>query len=178
MRSRARSNTALFWIGGNGYQAHISAFQDAARPNARFSGPQPHPGRPQSTGTAARQGPPPPRVVVADRKRYGLSAGRRLRQKSEFEHLLREGARRNLDGYTFFLGKRTTGGARLGLLISRRHAARATDRNRMKRYIREAFRLEQELLGPLDVLVRPPYGLKPSPRMIGQLRQLFGRLQA
>ena len=43
---------------------------------------------------------------------------------------MRKGARRNLDGYTFFLGKRTTGGARLGLLISRRHAARATDRNR------------------------------------------------
>jgi ribonuclease P protein component len=92
--------------------------------------------------------------------------------------LLREGARRNLDGYTFYLSRREAGGARLGLLVTRRHAARATDRNCMKRYIREAFRLEQAQLGALDVLVRPPYGIKPSARMIVQLRQLFGRLQA
>lgn len=93
-----------------------------------------------------------------------------------FEHLLRQGARRNLDGYTFFLGRRESGRARLGILVSRRHAARATERNRIKRCIREAFRMEQEGLGPIDVLVRPPYGIEPSSRMIAQLRKLFGEL--
>jgi len=61
-----------------------------------------------------------------------------------FERLLSQGARRNLDGYTFFLGRRESGRARLGILVSRRHAARATERNRIKRCIREAFRMEQE----------------------------------
>ena len=93
-----------------------------------------------------------------------------------FERLLRQGARRNLDGYTFFLGRRESGGARLGILVSRRHASRATERNRIKRCIREAFRMEQESLGPIDVLVRPPYGIEPSSRMIAQLRKLFGDL--
>lgn len=63
------------------------------------------------------------------------------------------------------------------MLISRKHAARAVVRNRIKRCIREAFRLEQERLGPLDVLVRPPYGVKPSAEMIRRLREIFGRLK-
>ena len=75
-----------------------------------------------------------------------------------------------------YVGRRDSGAARLGLLISRRHAPRAVVRNRIKRCIREAFRLEQERLGPIDVLVRPPYGVNPSAQMIVRLRELFGRL--
>jgi len=89
---------------------------------------------------------------------------------------MRKGSRRTLDGYTFYLGRRETGEARLGILISRKHSGRATVRNGIKRCIREAFRLEHEKLGPLDVLVRPPYGIEPSSRMIAQLRELLGRL--
>jgi ribonuclease P protein component len=62
--------------------------------------------------------------------------------------------------------------------VSKKHAADATQRNRIKRCIREAFRLEQENLGGLDVLVRPPYDVRPSARMIDTLRQLLGRLRA
>lgn len=75
-----------------------------------------------------------------------------------------------------YVGRRDSGAARLGLLISRRHAPRAVVRNRIKRCIREAFRLEQERLGSIDVLVRPPYGVKPSAQMVVRLRELFGRL--
>jgi ribonuclease P protein component len=75
-----------------------------------------------------------------------------------------------------YVARRDSGAARLGVLISRRHAARAVVRNRIKRCIREAFRLEQERLGPLDVLVRPPYGVQPSPSMITRLRAILGRL--
>lgn len=49
-------------------------------------------------------------------------------------------------------------------------------RNHIKRCIREAFRLEQHQLGPLDVLVRPPLGVEPSSSMIVQVRRLLGRL--
>ena len=62
------------------------------------------------------------------------------------------------------------------MLVSRRHAAAATDRNRIKRCIREAFRLEQENLGPLDLLVRPPYDTRPSAKMISRLRKLLAGL--
>lgn len=63
------------------------------------------------------------------------------------------------------------------MLISRRHSARAVVRNGLKRCIREAFRLERERLGPLDILVRPPYGARPSAQMIAQLREVLVRLK-
>ena len=59
------------------------------------------------------------------------------------------------------------------MLISRKHSAHAVVRNGLKRCIREAFRLEQERLGPLDILVRPPYGARPSAQMIAQLREVL-----
>ncbi len=111
------------------------------------------------------------------RARFGLGRERRLTRRADFERLLRQGARRSQSGYTFHVAWREQGPPRLGILISRRHDARATVRNQMKRCIREAFRLEQARLGALDVLVRPPYGAKPGPGMIERLRQLFAELR-
>ncbi len=110
------------------------------------------------------------------RARFGLGADRRLARKVEFERLLREGSRRSWSGYTFFVSVRAAGPARLGIVISRKHAAKATVRNQIKRCIREAFRLEQAALGALDVLVRPPYGARPGAHMLGRLRELFSEL--
>jgi len=91
---------------------------------------------------------------------------------------LREGDRRSLGGYTFYVGHRSARTPRLGILISRRHAAAAVERNRIKRCIREAFRLEQENLRSLELLIRPPYGVRASPSMIRDLRELLRRLAA
>ena len=110
------------------------------------------------------------------RARFGLGAERRLSRKADFERLLREGKRRSRSGYTLYLSTRAEGPPRLGILISRKHAARATVRNHIKRCIREAFRLEQAALGPVDVLVRPPYGAAPGGAMLARLRELFAEL--
>jgi ribonuclease P protein component len=96
----------------------------------------------------------------------------------QFERLLREGQRRSVGGYTFYFARRPAGLARLGILISRKHAARAVDRNRIKRCIREAFRLEQEHLGSIDLLVRPPYTWRASADALGDLRKLLCELSA
>ena len=179
MRSGARSNTALFRTRGTD-EAHLPAVQDASRAASRVSRALKNARRTQGVAQSARSRPSPPRVVTvvaAAQKRFVLDAARRLRQKAEFERLLRQGERRVLEGYTFFIGRRAAGKPRLGMLVSRKHAAAAVDRNRIKRCIREAFRLEQERLGPLDVLVRPPYG--PASRdMVSLVRRLFSRLNA
>jgi ribonuclease P protein component len=49
-------------------------------------------------------------------------------------------------------------------------------RNRIRRCIREAFRLEQQSLGSVDLLVRPPYGARGSPDMLRRLRELLAKL--
>jgi ribonuclease P protein component len=177
MRSCARSNTALFRTGNDGHQADLPAFQDTARAPPRFSGAQPHSRRAQSAAQPARAAPAPHRVVAANGKPFGLDAGRRLARQADFERLLRKGARRNLAGYTFYIEWRGAGAPRLGMLVSRKHDASSVGRNRIKRCIREAFRLEQQTLGALDVLVRPPYGVSASPEMIRRLRGLLASLK-
>jgi len=79
-------------------------------------------------------------------------------------------------GYTFYVAPRTAGAPRLGILVSRRHARAATQRNRIKRCIREAFRLEQENLRAMDILVRPPLDIRPCAQMICRLRELLSKL--
>ncbi len=111
------------------------------------------------------------------RAAFGLGTDKRLARKSDFERLLREGARRSKSGYMFYIAARAEGPPRLGILISRKHAAKATMRNRIKRCIREAFRLEQARLGALDVLVRPPYGARPGAAMQQRLRDMFADLR-
>ena len=113
----------------------------------------------------------------ARQSRYGLGAERRLAKKADFERLLREGSRKSRSGFAMFFLPRAGGPARLGILISRKHAARATVRNGIKRCIREAFRLEHATLGAVDVLVRPPYGSRPGAAMTMRLRELFSGLK-
>jgi ribonuclease P protein component len=44
--------------------------------------------------------------------------------------------------------------ARLGLIIGKRQAKRAVDRNRIKRALRESFRTRYRVLPPLDIVVQ------------------------
>jgi ribonuclease P protein component len=113
--------------------------------------------------------------VLGESKRapFGLGAEKRLASKGDFERLLRHGTKRSRSGFTFFVSAREDGPPRLGILISRKHAAKSNVRNRIKRCIREAFRLEQSALGAVDVLVRPPYGAKPGAPMLRRLRELL-----
>ena len=109
--------------------------------------------------------------------RFGLDEDKRLARKADFERLMREGSRKSRSGYTLFYLIRAEGPPRLGILISRKHAAKATVRNGIKRCIREAFRLEQAALGALDVLVRPPYGARPGVMMRARLCEIFSELR-
>jgi len=57
----------------------------------------------------------------------------------------------------------TAGGARLGVVVSRRFLPRAVDRNALKRIVREAFRLDRNELPDGDVLIRLRQSLKGRP---------------
>jgi ribonuclease P protein component len=180
MHSAARSNTALFRIEAV-HEAYLPTVQDAPRPPPWFPRAQPYARRTRGVAQPACARPPARRavaVVAAAGKRFGLDASRRLRRKVQFEQLLRAGERRSLGGYMFYVGRGAARTPRLGILISRRHAAAAVERNRIKRCIREAFRLEQENLGSLELLIRPPYGVRASPSMIRNLRELLRRVAA
>ncbi|KAB7624229.1 ribonuclease P protein component [Alkalilimnicola sp. S0819] len=63
--------------------------------------------------------------------------------------------------------------ARLGMAVSKRCAPRAVDRNRLKRQVRESFRLEHARLPGVDIVVLA----KPAARQAdnAQLRKALGR---
>jgi len=114
---------------------------------------------------------------AASRVRRSFDRTRRITRRADFERLLKAGKRRSIAGFVFYMARRDSGPPRLGIVISRRHARLAATRNAIKRYIREAFRLEQAELGSIDLLVRPPLGARPSPEMLTRLRGLLGRLE-
>jgi ribonuclease P protein component len=78
----------------------------------------------------------------------------KLRKADEFSSVFR--FKRVLRGphFDIFFRQNGLGFSRLGLVVSKRVLARAVDRNRTRRVIREAFRLSQYELGSLDVVVR------------------------
>lgn len=68
--------------------------------------------------------------------------------------------------------------ARLGLIIAKKHVRRATDRNRLKRLIRETFRRQDPPLVGIDVIVLARKGMDglPNPELIEQLNRQWRRL--
>lgn len=112
------------------------------------------------------------------RSRFSFGREHRIATQAEYERLLRSGVRKSLSGFTFIIASGTAGSARLGILMSLKVSRRANVRNRVKRCIREAFRLECARLGAVDVLVRPPQNIRVDRGLLARLRAAFVRLAA
>jgi len=68
---------------------------------------------------------------------------------------------------------------RVGLVIAKKHVRLANQRNRIKRLIRESFRLQQHELPDLDIVVlaRPGLGTLDNPALQQLLRDSWKRLK-
>lgn len=94
-----------------------------------------------------------PASGCADRNRLTLPAQRRLRRKVEFDAAYAHG-RRFGDGFfgvTAYLNDK--GCPRLGLAVAVRAAGGGVARNRIRRIIRESFRLHQHALPAVDLII-------------------------
>lgn len=88
-------------------------------------------------------------------KRFGLSKSQRLRKSREFERVYRLKQRAGDEHLLLFGAKNDSGRTRFGVSVSKKHG-NAVRRNRLKRLLREAFRLEQhELPDGVDVILIP-----------------------
>lgn len=86
----------------------------------------------------------------------------RLLKADEFTQVFRK-AHRSRDQYFTVLAKsKTVGQAKLGLAISKKKVKKAVSRNRLKRIIRESFRLSQKKLVCADYVVMAQQGCEKS----------------
>jgi len=176
------------------HETHISAQQDQASTHPRFSCPH---------GNQSRA----PRVKAPPRKRAravdavtlaasestksnhpGLTSSRsnrfrknnRLLDAAAFGRVFATATRSRDQLFTVLCRHNEGGAPRLGLAISKKHCRRATERNRIKRIIRESFRQHQAVLGGLDIVVinRPEAAAANNQQMSASLETHWRRCQA
>ena len=87
--------------------------------------------------------------------RYGFERRARLHKPAEFDAAFERGNRLSDKGLSAVVLSNNMNGARLGLAVSKKVAARANQRNRIKRHIRESFRLNCHRLPAVDIVVTP-----------------------
>lgn len=82
---------------------------------------------------------------MADRPRQGFPASCRLRSSREYAQVWRQGQRCNTAHFIVIALTGSASGVRLGITVSRK-VGNAVCRNRLKRWIREFFRLHRAAL--------------------------------
>ncbi len=86
--------------------------------------------------------------------RYAFKKNERLRRRSEFSALFKSGKRIHSEYLTVILSTNTSDVRRLGLVIGKKVRKEAVRRNRMKRLLREFFRLNKHRLSASqDILI-------------------------
>lgn len=85
----------------------------------------------------------------------------RVLRKAEFDLAFEAGWRAFAGGLVIYLRDAGLGRPRIGLVTSRKFG-NAVQRNRARRLLREAFRLEQGRLPPLDIVALPQPGRFPG----------------
>lgn len=103
-----------------------------------------------------------------------LPRSARLTESRDFNRVF-EQASRVRDRYFTILYRPSEGAEpRLGMAVSRRTAPKATDRNRIKRLVRETFRHRRARLGPRDIVVIAKAPARDADR--AELRRCLDRL--
>ena len=80
-------------------------------------------------------------------KRFSLGKEERLLRSSEFKRVLRNGKSQSTEHFKVFIFSNRTNSQRLGITTSKKVGA-AVKRNRIKRLLREFFRLHKIYLPP------------------------------
>jgi ribonuclease P protein component len=114
------------------------------------------------------------------RPRFGLPRSARLIRRNDFRRVYGKGQRAHGSWMVVVALRRQEPGHRLGIAVSKEHG-RAVRRNKIKRLLREAFRLERpELEGQFDLILIPRAreGRFELDGLRRELRELLARLAA
>ena len=86
-------------------------------------------------------------------RRSNFPPSQRLRGPAQFKHAYAQGRRLATEHFTLCVVPNDLAYARLGMSIAARNLRRAVDRNRIRRLIRESFRVQQHQLPGVDLVI-------------------------
>ena len=113
-------------------------------------------------------------------KQYGLTKDCLLRKKREFDCVYRLGERLYGQGFSLIFTANNFGRSRLGISMKKKNG-NAVQRNRIKRIIRETFRLHQhQFPGCSDIVitVRPGFSFRSPAEVLSAVTGLMRRYGA
>ena len=144
-----------------------------AHANTRWQGGDPR--APRQGTLAARR-----RLTLETRVQDRLGRGQRLRREQRLgaaavAATLKGGKVVRAARFHLYRLATAFGYARLALVVPKRLAPRAVTRNRIRRLVREAFRMHQERLGALDCVVRLVKAPGDTPVTRAEIEALLGR---
>lgn len=84
---------------------------------------------------------------------FGFNKQLRLNQAAEFRQLFRAGKKLNTHYFAIYHYPNQLTHPRVGLVVAKKAVRSAVKRNQIKRITRESFRLQQEKLVGLDVMI-------------------------
>ena len=147
---------------GTDHEAHLSTFENAPSADARVSCAHEDARWTCCHSCAPRKGPGAPQRLVDSAFGCLLSGMRpgRLTEPAQFEAVLAGGRRTGSRCFLVRAMPNAGEGPRLGLIVGKKAAPRAVDRNRVKRIARIVHRQLATELEALDVVVQ----LRDSPR--------------
>jgi ribonuclease P protein component len=102
----------------------------------------------------------------------------RLLSPADFERVFKSGRRETTPLLTAVVVAGAIDQVRLGLAISKKQAALAVDRNRLKRQIRASFREAQDRLPACDIVImaKPAARTRPGAEFNADLQKLWIRI--
>lgn len=165
MTGSARADSWPLLVAGD--EKDLSTAQPPPLTNARIHGAHGHAGRKKHPQAPPRQGAPAPghndssqaarlderRPAALSSNSAGFGRADRLRERGEFILLERRGARQQSGHFVLYgLGGANDERSRLGITVSRR-VGNAVERNRLKRQVRECYRLKLRTLLPAGAAV-------------------------
>jgi ribonuclease P protein component len=110
--------------------------------------------------------------------RYGLAPSLRLRRASQFKLGYAQGRRFGNELFSATVSPNGDGHPRLGQSVAVRIAGTAVNRNRLRRQVRESFRLRQHELPAVDIIVgvRAAARTSDNPALRAALDRLWNKI--